>query len=60
VDFKLHYHPRVIDQCWWIFEQTGELPNIREVAQIDQDYLSDMMTYGQIIAYVKTQAKRRS
>lgn len=59
IDFHLHYHPRLIDQCWWMFELSGHFPDIRDVARMDQNYLNDMMTYGQIIAYAKTQAKRK-
>lgn len=54
------YHDlRLIDRCFWIWKESGRFPDIRDVAQMDQHYVNDMMNFAELVAYAETQAKRK-
>jgi hypothetical protein len=50
----------LIRRCHWIWKESGHFPNIREVARMDQSYVNDMMNFDALVAYVKTQQKKRT
>jgi hypothetical protein len=50
----------LIDLCYWIWKESGHLPDIRLVARMDRDYINDMMNYDSLVAYETTMLKMKT
>ena len=58
----MHYHPRLLIRCYWLWKMSNftMFPDIRTVAEMDQDYVNDMMKIVGIADYIESQAKAKN
>jgi hypothetical protein len=56
------YDPNLIARChyFWEASQYQVIPDIRAVAAMDMNYIDDLMTYDQVVAWIKGKNKRMS
>lgn len=61
-NFKLRYDIRLLIRCYWMYAMSDfkVFPDIRAVADQDQDYVNDMMLLSGYADYLRSQAKGKT
>jgi hypothetical protein len=50
---RYYYDEALIDRCFWLWEMSGYkvIPDIEQVAAMNELYLNDLLTHGTVIRY---------
>lgn len=50
----------LIDLGYWMWKESGEIPDPNTVAKMNQDWIDDLMNYDTLVAYERTMMRKRT